>query len=82
MNELFRKIKRFLCFEILFHCTNNSFSVLGDSQGGNQIPVESVTNAYVQMVNRGNINGPTSSDSQAPTLRTAPIPGQTIRYVP
>ena len=52
-----------------------SFLVVGDSQGSNQIPIESVTNAYVQMINRGNGNGPPSSDSQTPTMRNAHVTG-------
>ena len=49
--------------------------MVGDSHGSNQIPVESVINAYVQMINRGNSNGPVSSDSQTPTMRNAPVTG-------
>ena len=49
--------------------------MVGDLQGSTQIPVESVTNAYVQMINRGNCNGPASSDSQTPTMRNAPVTG-------
>ena len=47
----------------------------GDDTG--QIPVGSVQNAYVQMLNRGSSGTkPASSDGQAQMLRDIPVTGQ------
>ena len=62
-----------ICFKICLHITQSYFSVLDGSQGN--IPLESVTNAYVQMINHGNSNGPVSSDSQTPMMRNAHVTG-------
>ena len=48
--------------------------VAGDESG--QIPVGSVQNAYVQMLNRGSGTKPASSDGQAQMLRDIPVTGQ------
>ena len=46
----------------------------GDDTG--QIPVGSVQNAYVQMLNRGSGTKPAPSDGQAQMLRDIPVTGQ------
>ena len=48
----------------------------GDLQDTGQIPVGSVQNAYVQMLNRGSGTKPASSDGQAQMLRDIPVTGQ------
>ena len=50
--------------------------VAGDLQDTGQIPVGSVQNAYVQMLNRGSGAKPASSDGQAQMLRDIPVTGQ------
>ena len=54
---------------------------VGDpNQDPNQIPVVGqVTNAYVQMVNRGNNSKASSPDYRVATDKLLPIAGQTIR---
>ena len=53
--------------------------MVGDPQEHNQIPVVGqVTNAYVQMVNRGNYNK-ASPDGRVPTTRHPTVAGHTIR---
>ena len=55
--------------------------MVGDPiQDANQMQgVGNVTNAYVQMVNRGNNHKASSPDCRVPTNRPPPIAGQIIR---
>ena len=57
--------------------------MVGDpTQDANQMQgVGNVTNAYVQMVNRGDSHKASSPDCRVLTTRHPPIAGQGIRYL-
>ena len=70
----------FFCFKKLI-ILQIFFVVVGDpTQDANQMPgVGQLTNAYVQMVNRGDSHKASSPDCRVLTPRQPPIAGQAIR---